>query len=272
MKNDTSKTIGVIVPDDGVFPLEIMDHRFITNWLAHHNLGDTEYILDLIPCDYPASPSVTEVELCEYLAAENVLSASARRLGNKGCHSVVFACTSASFFKGMQYAQCQAQLLSKSAGTPASSTSMAFLAALRVLGAKRVDILSPYPEITELLVGFLADAGVSVGRIGHMRQAPSGRAFDIDCEAELAEFVSSTTSSDHPIIIPCTSISSLNRAESFEKISGRSVITANQATLWHALVLAGLTPNIAGAGSLFRSYAQISSPRQEGRDGGAAAI
>lgn len=257
----TKRRIGLIVPDDGVFPLEILDQRFISNWLTDHNMENTEYILSHTPG--ALNHAATEVQFCEFLAAEDVLSAAARELGEKGCHSVVFACTSASFFKGLQYAQRQNQLLSDSAGAPASSTSMAFLAALNVLGATRVDILSPYPEVTELFVSFLSDAGVSVGRVRIMREAPSGRAFDIDCEAELAEFASSTTFSDDPILVPCTSISCLNRMESFEKIAGRPVITANQATLWHALVLAGLTPNIADAGSFFRSYAQMrgSAPR-----------
>ncbi|MES0133188.1 hypothetical protein [Mesorhizobium sp. M0029] len=255
----TSKTrIGVIFPDDGAFPYELTDHRLITNWLADHNMKNIEYILCLQQCETPASLAATEVELCEYWAAENALSAAARQLGNKGCHSVVFACTSAGFFGGIQYAQRQVQLISESAGALASSTSMAFLAALDVLGVKRVDILSPYdPEITELFVNFLSDVGISVGSVGHMRQPPSGRAFDIDCAAELAEFTSLTPPSTDPILIPCTSVSSLKCAEYFEAISGRAVITANQVTLWHALVLAGLTPSIADASSFLRSCLQM---------------
>ncbi|RWP22880.1 hypothetical protein [Mesorhizobium sp.] len=257
MQNCSSKKkIGAILLDDGKFPYEIYNVPFINTWLADHSLENAEYVLICAGKDTGDTGNATGVELCERATADDVLSTAARQLANNGCRSVVLACTSGSFFRGLQYAQRQIQLLSECAGAPASSTAMAFLAALDVLGAKRVDILSPYePEITNLFVMFLSDAGVSVGSI--RMYTPSGRDFDIDCEAELAELVSSTPFSDDPILIPCTAISSLKRVESFEDMSGRMVITANQVTLWHALVLAGLTPSIADSGSFFRSYAQM---------------
>ncbi|WP_352613751.1 hypothetical protein [Mesorhizobium sp. M0239] len=201
----------------------------------------------------------TPLEYCENYATEGELLAAAYQLAGMGCTSVIWGCTSASFFRGMKFAQLQSQLLSESSGVPASNTAMAFLAALGVLRAVQVDILSPYAgEVTQTLVSFLSDAGISVRGIRNMRRGPRQHVFDIDCEAELAEFVASTPPSDHPILIPCTSISSLERVDIFERISGRPVITANQVTLWHALVLAGLSPNIADAGSLFRSCARTS--------------
>lgn len=253
-----AKKIGVIVPCDGASPYEIIDDSFVCNWLTEHSLDDVEYISFHTPDDSLASG----LEYCERLATEEVLSAAAHELGKQRCQSVVWGCTSASFFKGVRYAQRQVQLLSESAAAPASSTSMAFLAALDVLGAKEVDVVLPYsPEVAKKLVSFFSEAGISVRNVWHMRHRVSDRVFEIDCEADLAEFVSSSPFSDSPILIPCTGISTLNRVERFEKISGRPVITANQVTLWHALVLAGVTPDVLDAGSFLRSFAQKGGER-----------
>ncbi|RWJ01920.1 MAG: hypothetical protein EOR25_34045 [Mesorhizobium sp.] len=247
------KKIGVIVPDDGAFPLEIIDEKAVNKWISEETISNADYVSFLTPGDVSGLESSTEYDWCEYWAREDILVAAACHLGNAGCHSVVFGCTSASSFKGMNHARRLIQLLSESAGVPASSTSMAFLAALDLNGTKKVDILSVYsPDVTQRLISFLAEAGIGVGNVRLVRCSPEERAFNINCEANLAEFVSLTTPSDDPILIPCTSIKSLNRIESFERSSGRQVITANQVTLWHALVLAGFTPNIPG--SFFKSF------------------
>ncbi|RUW81129.1 MAG: hypothetical protein EOS20_33635 [Mesorhizobium sp.] len=254
-KQNPTRKIGAIVPSDGTIPYEIIDDRFMNKWLADRNFENTEYISvrSLGGKDISAA---TEFESCERATAEDVLSPAARKLGNMGCGSVIWACTSASFFKGLQHAKRQIQFLSESAQAPASSTAMAFLAALAALGAKRVDILSLYDsQTTKLLVTFLSEAGVSVGKIRNM-YTQSGQGNDVDCGAELAEFASLMPISDDPILIPCTGINSLEHLESFEKISGRLVMTANQVTLWHALVLAGLISSTADPRSTLRLYAQ----------------
>lgn len=245
------RKIGVIFNGDGTAPYELVDDEFINEWLSKHGMQNIVYKSLVLPFGAAELQLGTGVEFCQQLAAEDVLLAAARRLGGQGCHSVLWACTSASFFKGMQYAQRLAQLLSDGAGVPASSTAIAFLAALDAIGAKRVDILSPYvPELTETMVSFFSEAGINVQNIQHMQRAPGQHIFDTDCNGELADFVASTTMSNNPIVIPCTSISSLQRVAELERIACRPIITANQVTLWHALLLAGLTPNIPA--SVFR--------------------
>lgn len=83
--------------------------------------------------------------------------------------------------------------------------------------------------------------------------APKQRSFDLDYNAELGAFVAMLPPSKDPILIPSTSLNSLDMVDGFEKIAGRPVLTANQVTLWHALVLAGIEARIRNAGVLFRS-------------------
>ncbi|WJI80969.1 MULTISPECIES: aspartate/glutamate racemase family protein [unclassified Mesorhizobium] len=252
-----AKRVGVIVPilSDNDIAYEIIDDSSICRFLVEHDMPGAEYISLNIPYD----PDVSEGYFTYYerMSNENTLSAAAYEISKKKCNSIAYACTSGSFFRGLEYAQHQVDVLSKSAAVPATNTSMAFLAALDVLGAKKVDVVLPYaPEIGRWFASFLSEVGVSVGTLWHMKPTESGSFFEMDCEAELAEFVASRPSSNDPILIPCTELSSLRRMELFERVSGRPVLAANQVTVWHALTLAGVTPNISDSGSFFRSYAQ----------------
>lgn len=253
------KKIGALVPSDDRVPYELRNDKAICHWLAGRNLDGVGYI----STPTRDAPPYSGFDYYARLADEDILAQAARKLRSHRCDSVVWACTSASFFKGVSYARRQIQMLSDNAAAPATNTSMAFLAALEMLGAKRVDIMLPYAhEIAELLVAFLSEVGISVGTVRHLTWPASGEIIDMDCEAELTDFASTLGVTDCPILIPCTSISSLTRVDNFEKIAGRTVLTANQVTIWHALVLAGLRPNILDCGSFLRSYAeQIAHPR-----------
>ena len=81
--------------------------------------------------------------------------------------AVMWACTSGSFVCGLDGARDQARRLSAVSGVPASSTSLAFVAALEALGIDRVAVGATYPDdVDERFRTFLEDAGVQVVRIG----------------------------------------------------------------------------------------------------------
>lgn len=243
------RKIGIIFPDEGAFAYELINDMFINRWLADRGIANVDYMSILTPGGKAAT-----IAACEELAEEDVLAAAARRLGESRCGSVVWACTSASFFKGLDYARQQSHMLSESASVPASSTSMAMLAALQALSARRVDIMMSYmPEVADTMVSFLSQAGIAVSSVHHMVCAPKQRSFDLDYAAELKTLVPTLSTSPDPILIPSTSLNSLDRVEGFEEIAGRPVLTANQVTLWQALVLAGVKQRVEKAGTLFRT-------------------
>jgi maleate isomerase len=53
------------------------------------------------------------------------------------------------------------------------------------------------------------------------------------------------------IFIPCTAVRTFEAIEPLEKITGKPVITANQATMWRVQRLASKSADIAGGGRLF---------------------
>jgi maleate isomerase len=84
-----------------------------------------------------------------------------------------------------------------------------------------------------------------------MKCRPEQRTFDLDYKAELAEFTKTLSPRSHPILLPSTSLNSLDLIPDFERIAGRPVLTANQLCLWYALQLLEPKRGVSGAGRLF---------------------
>lgn len=166
--------------------------------------------------------------------------------------AVVWACTSGSFVRGPEGAREQVRKLGDSAAVPASSTSLAFVAAARELGLASVAVAASYPdEVARLFVDFLADAGITVTSM-----ASAG----IDTAAEVGTLsqervLELATANDHPdadaLLIPDTAMRTLGALPKLESALGKPVLTANQVTIWEGLRLAGVQRSSTELGVLF---------------------
>src|SRR5258708_4769920 len=97
------------------------------------------------------------------LGSDEPLADGAAELAAEKPEAVMWACTSGSFVFGPEGARNQASAVAAAAGVPASSTSIAFVDALRHLGIRRVAIAASYPEdVAEHFVRFLSDGGADV--------------------------------------------------------------------------------------------------------------
>lgn len=241
--------IGVIFPDEGAFSYELVDDGIVGAWLKQHGFSNVQYVSVRTP-----GGKASTIAACAELANEQQLLDATDALARGGCDTVAWACTSASFFRGLEYTRYQADLLSRRLNGPATSTSMALLAALKRLNARSVDVMMAYmPEVSRCFVDFLGEAGIRVGAVKDIQCAPTQRTFELDYNRELRDFVATLPARSDPIVVPSTSLNSLYRIEEFEEIAGRPVLTANQVTMWYALELAGAGVSINGMGHLFRS-------------------
>lgn len=154
--------------------------------------------------------------------------------------AVVWACTSGSFVYGSDGVREQAGWIAEAAGCPASSTSLAFLAALRHLGLRRVSVAATYPAVvTRHLTDLLADDGVEVLAVTS-GDVPSGEdAGRLDAGQVLALVGESHPSEAEAVLVPDTALHTLAVLPRLEQRLGRPVLTANQVTAWHGLRLAG---------------------------------
>ncbi|WP_127145552.1 maleate cis-trans isomerase family protein [Pelagibacterium montanilacus] len=236
--------LGIVMPDD---PIASELHS-PSIWLAGRGRTDVDALTLLSPmCGGHFEDDLLATGDIERIGPVG------RELAAQGCDAVIWACTSGSFIGGLDWAKRQRDDLARSADRPASSTTLAFIAALKALGATRAHLLGAYPEpVTSAFVKCLRAAGVSVGQSRALGAPDGPHSFMLPLGDLLAEFAASLPQGerDVPILIPDTAINTLDRIEAFEEMTGRVVLTANQVTLWHGLGLVGADTRIAGAGAL----------------------
>lgn len=199
------------------------------------------------------------------VGSEGVLADGARQLRTAGCDAVVWACTSGSFVFGWDGAAAQARAVGRAAGAPASSTSFAFVHALRHLGLRRVAVAATYPDdVARHFVEFLRQGRIEVVSV-------VGRGIMTAAEVATlrpADVVDFVAANDAPgaecIVVPDTALHSAGVLGRLEDRVGKPVLCANQVSVWKGLRLAGATTRRPGLGALFASP---SPPRTTSPDG-----
>jgi maleate cis-trans isomerase len=171
---------------------------------------------------------------------------------------VSWACSSCSFTHGLDGARAQAEALTGHLGVPASSTSLAYLAALDRLGIGRVALASVYhPDLTAIFAAFLAEAGVTTV---HAVSADAGSdrtlaRWDARRITELA------VAADHPdaeaVLVPETALHTTLLLTALEERLGKPVLTATAVTVWDAL---GASRVQDGPGTLFSAGPDLRPP------------
>lgn len=228
-KGADGTTVGVILPDDGPFDYEWLR---LEPWLAKSRFRGVTCIVERSPAD----GIMAEANL-KAIGTTAALAPGARRLKEAGVDALLWACTSGSFVEGLAGARRQVSELSAIADRPATSTSIALAAAADSIAARQVDLLSAYSEaVTDLLVSFLDDCGIQVMAVSCLNCVETEASFTIDIEQEVRRFAE-TNSDPRPLLVPDTAINTLHILGRLNAHAGRPVITANQASLWHAVIL-----------------------------------
>ena len=246
--------LGIIVPDDG--PMDYELYR-LPDWLTQAALPIDVAIADAKTPDGKVNdePTVNRA-YPESAASDEVLHPCARALQEAGCRAIVWACTSGSFVGGYHWARRQAKRIRAVSGLPTTSTTLALVEATYAFDTQTVDIISTYPAFsTDRFSAALAEAGIRVSE--EMSLACNGddgiavRANALG-QSALANAIGRLADSDHPVLIPNTSVNTLSMIEDLERVTGRTLITANQASLWHGARLLECAPRADNAGQLFR--------------------
>ncbi|MDQ0684058.1 maleate cis-trans isomerase [Streptomyces achromogenes] len=184
--------------------------------------------------------------------APEQLAEGVAQLRLAGVEAIVWASTSGGFVHGWEGAQEQVRALATSAGTPASSTSFAFVRAARELGAARVAVAAAYPDdVAALFADFLRAGGVGVTGV---HSAGIVTAAEVGAWGE-AEVFALARAADSPeaqaVLLPGTALHTAAYLPELEKELAKPVLTANQVTVWEALRLTDRRVNAPGLGALF---------------------
>lgn len=163
---------------------------------------------------------------------------------------MAFGCTSASLSIGSEKI---GQLLTKHhPGLPTTNPWAAAKAAFRHLGCNKITVYSPYPtDVNYPLYRELLEEGFEVPAIGALR-------IKNDTDITSVSFKSMVEGLEHlldrgqtdVIFMSCTNLRVLQHIEEIEALFGIPVVCSNQAMFWHAMVLAGETPQCPGYGKL----------------------
>ncbi len=148
---------------------------------------------------------------------------------------VAYACTSASYVRGVGGDVEIAERIERETRLPTTTTSTAVTRALRAAAVRRVAILSPHvDELNERLRAFLEQSGFEVV---HVRGLNRLRGIEQIPPDEIEELVVRLV--DRPdadgVFISCTGMKTAAVIAGLEERIGKPVVSALQATLWDSL-------------------------------------
>lgn len=167
----------------------------------------------------------------------------------RGVKAVALGCTSGSFIGGVGYDARVASAMTAACDLPSTTTSEAILAAIDLLGLKRLAVFDPYPEwLSGKLVDYLRGNGVNVISNAFGFDMGSTEGLD-DYEPINRWVVENLPAEADGVYIACTNFTWLRGIAPLERQIGRPVLTSNLATLWRLLALAGRSDLDLGLGT-----------------------
>jgi maleate cis-trans isomerase len=175
---------------------------------------------------------------------------AAELLAHARVNAICHGCTGSGFLKTPEEDLELAAELERGTGIPSVTSSSAIVAALHILGAKKVSVASPYePWLNEKLRAYLEAAGFEVVAIKGLATQAHGSVTTDTVKALALEVLRPQTEA---VFISCSNLQTLDIIEAVEQESGRPVVTSNQAAMWGTLRRIGDRRAVPGAGRLFR--------------------
>jgi maleate isomerase len=181
------------------------------------------------------------VGLAEALGDHGVISAACRDVSIAGPAATVYLCTSGSFVSGLAGEARLRDAMRAGGARHPITTSGALLEALRALGARRVAVGTPYDAaLTDRLVGFLTEAGVSTTGSGHLGLEADIWRVSARTVRDLARGL--PLDGADAVFLACTNLPTYDVIPALEIELGIPVLSANLVTMWAALRFLGSLP------------------------------
>jgi maleate isomerase len=172
---------------------------------------------------------------------------------------LVYGCTSGSFLDGFGNESAIADRITALTGIPAVTTSTAVLEALQAVGARRIFMVTPYPDaVNDHEIGFLAHHGFEVAAYASFHCALSAEIMAL-ASSDVADLVLRNRERIRgcdALFVSCTNLLVLDEIERLERELDLPVVTSNQASLWAALRRMGIATDEIALGRLLRVTAK----------------
>ena len=209
-------------------------------------------------------PGKASVKVLTEMAESSQVERMAKGLALVQLDSLAYACTAAGFVRGVGSDLELTSRLRALTGVPATCTITAVVKALRALGAKRTSVATPYiEELDQRLHDFMVSSGFEI--LAQEGLGKHGIAINFVTPEEVYKLARRVDRHDaDAVFIACTGLRTVEVLDALEADLGKPVVSANQATMWDALRIAGVDPYVEGVGRLFRSSSShLSKDAQE---------
>lgn len=182
---------------------------------------------------------------------EEQTESAAALLATAAVDVLVWGCTSGSFIHGPAFNRQTIEKLERRTGIPAITTAQAMVEALRVLGCRRISVVTPYVEKTNhLLREFLRAHAIEILRLETFDMLDQFEHAAIEPWEIYRKARAAFVREADGLFIACTQLRTLDILEALEGDLGIPVTAANPASFWLALRRTGLRERISGIGRL----------------------
>lgn len=195
-------------------------------------------------------PETTRASLIEMDRTDG--KGAIRQLSSVFPHVIAYGCTASSIVQGLAYDAHLRAEIEEAWHVPATTAAHSILTGLQAISAKAISIVSPYTkEVDDAEHRYFESAGLEV-RGGAYLGISDGFQLASPEPGTLYELgLKGCDKGADALVISCLNTRSHTVIPALEQALGKPVITSTQATLWHALRLAGIRDTIAGCGHLF---------------------
>ncbi|WP_016934170.1 maleate cis-trans isomerase family protein [Rhodococcus sp. R1101] len=182
----------------------------------------------------PYEPVPVSRAMAELVSDRRHLMVATRDVLSVEPEVVAYLCTSGSFVNGVTYEKALCDAICEAGASRAVTTSGALLEALRKLDLTRISVITPYDrELTDLLHGFLEEAGTEVVRSSHL--GLGGGIWKVNYRTIAEHIIGADTPDAQAIFVSCTNLPTYDLIAPLERELGKPVLTANQLTIWACL-------------------------------------
>lgn len=171
---------------------------------------------------------------------------------------IVYSCTSGSFVGGVDGDARIRRDVQAITGIPCITAAQSMAESLQAGGAKVVDMVTPYVEVTnQRLVAFLAGHGIRVNSLATFDMLDQFDHAKIEPEDIYRKARETMTGEADAVFIACMQLRTMEIIDMLERDIGKPALSAVQATAWNAFRKLGIDPRLEKAGSLMRGLSGV---------------
>jgi arylmalonate decarboxylase len=220
------------------------------------------------PADYPVPPEAMQLYpkgvtfLAEGLAFNGMTIESydeavprivpaALKLKERGATAISIMGTSLTFYKGAAFNQELIDRVHQATGLPATSMSSGIVDGLHVAGAKRVAVATAYTDVVNAtLERFLKESGFEVSVIKGLNLIRATGAVTQEQLFDFSAGVFAGTTKADTLLVSCGGLKTIDLLVPLEAKCKVPVVSSTPHALMNAVRLVGLSPRVAGYGSV----------------------